>query len=145
LRIPKSVEKIGGYCCWECKSLSEVVFEEGSSLKKIGCGVFRESSLKSLWIPKSVEEIGDDCFQECKSLSEVVFEEGSNLKKIGENVFSESGLKHLLLPKSQMDHLSRLLITCLPQETKIIEVNSEETSAPRKKELSEMALDVSDI
>jgi hypothetical protein len=98
--IPKSVEFLGNRCFYECKSLKEVIFEDGCNLKRIDECAFKRSGLKSIRIPKSVEFLGKECFSECQSLSEVIFEDGCTLKRIDEGAFSFSGLKSIRIPKS---------------------------------------------
>jgi hypothetical protein len=72
IRIPKSVEFVGNSCFDDCKSLIEVIFEEGCHLKGIDEPAFSDSGLKSILIPISVEFVGKNCFFECKSLNEVI-------------------------------------------------------------------------
>ena len=71
----------------ECKELSEVVFEEGSRLEKIGRGCFGGTGIRRIVIPKGVTEIQECTFSTCEELNEVMLEEGSKLKVIGEGAF----------------------------------------------------------
>jgi hypothetical protein len=78
--IPKSVE-ILSFSWWS--KLKEIVFEEGSVLKEIGKGAFRECGIERVIIPRSVEILSGSCFSGCQNLNEIVFEEGSVLREIG--------------------------------------------------------------
>jgi hypothetical protein len=60
--IPQTVEFLGDSCFFYCKSLSEVIFESGSNLKRIEKSAFCRSGLKSVRIPAKVEFIGEWCF-----------------------------------------------------------------------------------
>jgi hypothetical protein len=73
---PSSVDAIGKFCFWGCKSLCEVTFETGSKLERIEKQAFSWTRLKKMTIPSSVEVSGEDCFSSCGSLCEVTFERG---------------------------------------------------------------------
>ena len=61
--IPKSVIEIQENAFRDCKNLREVIFEEGSRLKKIGESAFQNcSSLRNILLPEGLESIGEDCF-----------------------------------------------------------------------------------
>jgi hypothetical protein len=98
--IPGSVEFLGEGCFSKCRSLTEVIFEDESNLKRIDDSAFRGSGLKLIRIPKSVEFVGKGCFYKCESLIEVIFEDESNLKRIDDSAFRGSGLKSIRIPKS---------------------------------------------
>jgi hypothetical protein len=98
--VGNNIEIICGGCFYDCRSLSEVIFESGCKLKEIRNEAFCCSGLKSIRIPKHVERLGNECFYVCKSLSEVTFEPGSKLKEIGNRVLCWSILKSLQIPKS---------------------------------------------
>lgn len=55
--IGNFAENISEECFWECYSLGEVVFEEGSKMNIISEFAFRFSGLKSICIPNSVKKI----------------------------------------------------------------------------------------
>ena len=71
--IPKSVREIQDSAFEDCKSLREVIFEEGSRLKKIGVCCFCESGLEEIVIPSSVTGLERSAFSSCKSLKKVTF------------------------------------------------------------------------
>ena len=97
--IPKGVEEIEESVFCQCKGLTEVVFEDGSQLKKIGAWAFRGTRVESVAIPNSVVEIQDSALRDCKNLKEVVFEAGSVLKKIGNRAFYDcTSLRNILFP-----------------------------------------------
>jgi hypothetical protein len=62
-----------------CKSLSAIVFESNSKLKKIGGQAFCHSEIKTIGIPGSVEKIGKYCFCGCGSFSKITFEGSPSL------------------------------------------------------------------
>jgi hypothetical protein len=84
IRIPQGTEIIGHSCFSECTELSEVIFEDGCKVKRIGDYAFHKTALKSIRIPDSVEIIGKYGFHRCQRLEEVVFETGSRVKVIRE-------------------------------------------------------------
>ena len=95
-RIPEGVEEIKDYA-FACVPIENVTFP--STLKKIGMGAFKNSSLKKLFIPKNVEDIKDGAFEGCTKLEELEIEEG-NLKVIPSQCFNKSGLKKVILHNS---------------------------------------------
>lgn len=52
--------------------LSEVVFENDSSLEKIGDGAFAHTDIETFSIPKSVTSIGEFAFTNCTNLTEII-------------------------------------------------------------------------
>ena len=72
--------------------LREVVFEEGSALRKIGQSAFQScSNLKRICLPDGLERIGNACFL-CSSLEEIAIP--SSVTVIGNGAFSYcEGLK----------------------------------------------------
>ena len=98
--IPDSVEMIKGKA-FARSGLTEVVFEENSSLLQIENGAFCSTWLLHITIPKSVIAIGDGAFSNDFFLNEVVFEEGSNLLSIGNSAFyNTASLATIVLPNS---------------------------------------------
>jgi hypothetical protein len=89
IQIPASVEHIGKYCFFRCKSLCEVTFEPGSRLRIIDSVAFGGTNIKSVRIPASVEHIGNGCFSDCRNLREVTSEPDSGLKAIGDYAFDD--------------------------------------------------------
>lgn len=67
------------------QGLSEIVFEDNSSLKTIELGAFGFTPLKEIIIPDSVTKIGANAFQKCSNLSRVKLP--SNLEKIENKTF----------------------------------------------------------
>jgi hypothetical protein len=83
--IKREVEGIGEECFHWLENLCEVVFEEGSKLRRLERKAFMETGLTRISIPGSVEAIGEECFFGCESLREVVYE--GRVPEIGENAF----------------------------------------------------------
>jgi hypothetical protein len=95
IRIPNSVEFLDPYCFYECESLTEVIFEDGCTVKRIEGNAFHLSGLKSIRIPNSVGLLGKGCFASCKSLTEVIFEVDIN---IAPDAFGDSPVKNVKVP-----------------------------------------------
>ena len=51
-----------------CKTLTDITFQEGSRLEKIGHNCFNWSNIEELYIPGTVTEIGNDAIGYCSSL-----------------------------------------------------------------------------
>jgi hypothetical protein len=98
--IKREIEVIGEFCFCRCRSVCEVIFEEGSRLRQIEESAFDGSGLTKIRIPSSVEAIGQFCFYVCESLCEVTFEEASRLQRIQSWTFMSSGLTRISLPSS---------------------------------------------
>lgn len=96
IHIGNKVESIGTNCFRKCYALKEVIFEQGSPIKKfVNASVFQEctsltriilpqgltstgnyilancSSLVEIELPETLQYIGTGCFKDCTSLSKV--------------------------------------------------------------------------
>jgi hypothetical protein len=98
--IPKSVELIDPYCFSQCRSLSEVLFESGSRLRKIGRNAFARIGIKVISIPSDVEVLGIGCFSQCKCLETVNFAGNSRLSRIDGRAFFMTGIVSIAIPAS---------------------------------------------
>ena len=100
--ISKDVMNIGKEAFASCANLKEVTFEDGSSLRSIGEGAFRQCvSLEVITLPPSLETLGDGAFYQCPNLKEVTFEDGSSLRSIGQEAFVRcESLEVITLPPS---------------------------------------------
>ena len=96
--IPASVAELDDYAFAWCAQLSEVVFEKGSALRRMGEGCFYDSGLKQIVIPQGVEELGGKAFMNCKELWTVDFAEG--LEAIGSSCFERSSIREIFFPDS---------------------------------------------
>lgn len=82
--IPCSVQTIGDYAFWGCRSLSSITIP--SSVKSIGYKSFENcTSLVSLEIPEGVVRIGWGAFRYCNHLLSVIIP--SSTKRIGWGAF----------------------------------------------------------
>ena len=88
VHVPDSVKVISDGCFRDCRTLSLVVFGEGSSVRWMGCEAFKECGLTEIDIPKTVEQICNECFFGCRQLRRITFHEDSSLKLIGDLVFT---------------------------------------------------------
>ena len=97
--IPNTVVEIK-FCAFnECKSLREVVFEEGNELKAIGEHAFNScSSLVKINLPEGLKTIENSLFFGCTSLKCIRLPDG--FERIGIECFRGSGLEELVLPAS---------------------------------------------
>ena len=115
--IPKSINTIHYHAFYGCGALKDVIFENNSTLTKIGFQAFIYCSmLKSIKLPESLETIELGAFSHCISLESIVlprslrkiepgiFDKCSNLKKIEYMGTTEEFNKLFkILPK--LDHI----------------------------------------
>ena len=79
--IASSVTRIGSRAFFECRSLTQITFEQPSSVTSIGDSAFYGcSSLTQITIPSSVTSIGDYAFRECSSLTQITIPSSINTK-----------------------------------------------------------------
>ena len=69
-----AIEKIGGYAFRGCTSLTQITIPP--SVTKLGNQAFRGSGLETVTIPGTVKTLGAEVFAECPDLKTAVFEEG---------------------------------------------------------------------
>jgi hypothetical protein len=98
--IPQTVDIIGSYCFYCCRSLSSVLIESSSLLRRIESFAFSNSSLRSIIIPRTVEIIDSYCFYCCNFLSSVLIESSSLLRRIESFAFSNSSLTSIIIPRT---------------------------------------------
>lgn len=105
ITIPKSVEKCGGDNnqgpFYNCKTLEEIIFEEGTTKIADNICVSHGSAsyLKKVVIPETVTTIGGNAFEGCNSLTDIELPAG--LKEIGYDAFSDcSNLKSVTILES---------------------------------------------
>lgn len=87
IEIPKNIIYIDGEA-FKKSGLSNISFQEGSSLLSIGNYAFCETHLIQVELPKSLESIGVGAFECDVDLSAVLFQTNSNLKFIGSFAFA---------------------------------------------------------
>ena len=111
--IGKGVKSIGDYAFYQCTALTEVVFEEGSTLTYIYAGAFGyDSALKSITLPASVLVI-DKCAFYYSALETVAFEDGAKLVSIGDYAFRNcTALKNVYIPSSVASIGSAMYYAC---------------------------------
>ena len=106
--IPNSVTSIENHAFLRSPNkigaLTDVTFEDNSSLKKIGVGAFYNNSITSIVIPNSVISIENYAFfvefPRIGALTDVSFEENSKLEIIGDQVFANTGITSIVIPSS---------------------------------------------
>ena len=90
LTIPKSVEVISTGFCLGCKSLKEVIFEEGSSPLFLDQEAFRFcTNLESISLPGSIQAVGNWAFADCDKLKTINFN-GSEQPECGYYIFNNT-------------------------------------------------------
>lgn len=86
LTIAKEVTELPAYFCTNTEKLTDIEFEPGSQLKKIGKTAFYDTqALKSIDIPSTVTAIGESAFADCFSLEKI---ELGQVESLGENTFA---------------------------------------------------------
>jgi len=98
VRIHSSVIDIKDHSFYRCKSLEEVVLNEG--LRRIGEFAFQDcTSLQSITLPSTLERIGRFAFNSCFYLNKVVLNEG--VQRIGYRSFQNCrSLQSIVLPST---------------------------------------------
>lgn len=69
--IPNTVEEIGEKAFSHCTALTEIVFEEGTALKKIGAKAFSMTGITEFEVPPTVTELGEFVFYGCSELTKL--------------------------------------------------------------------------
>jgi hypothetical protein len=108
VRIANTIERLDAGCFYGNESISNVIFESGSTLLSIAESAFCFcSSLSSIFIPSSVESLGKECFSGCESLSTVTFESDSKLSSIAKCAFHFClSLSSIFIPSSLQNILA---------------------------------------
>jgi hypothetical protein len=87
--VPREVEILQKSCFELLHTLTEVKFESGSKLRKIGrSAVAGCDSLSSIVLPPSVTEIEGSAFKDCIGLEDCLIDEDTILEKIGQEAFA---------------------------------------------------------
>ena len=96
--IPASVTAILDQAFENCKNLSEITFEGGSQLTKIGSGAFAAkdvagvpAAIEELRLPASLTELGEGAFH-CKPVKTFILEDDSELAVIPRGFLAADGL-----------------------------------------------------
>lgn len=86
LFIPKTVTFVGSHAFDSCTTLSDITFEEGSTLNKLDDMTFYKcSNLSTINLPESVSYIGSYCFAQTDM---TIFNIPDNVSGLGTNVFN---------------------------------------------------------
>ncbi len=102
LIIGSKVEKIPNKMFYYAKSITEIVFEEGSSLTEIGeLSFYYCSALKTLVLPDSLVTIEKSAFNCCSNLLSVTL--GTSLETIGSSAFMNCSRLYEVVNNSSID------------------------------------------
>ena len=71
--VPPTIEIIGPYTFVDCKTLKEVIFEEGSKLREIKTCAFSGTFLEKIVIPPSVNSLDQNAFIRYKNLTKIFY------------------------------------------------------------------------
>ena len=118
ITIPASVTEMSTEVFSYCRSLSEVIFQPGTTriwdyefcgcsslteinipetVTSIGSGAFRSTGLTSVVIPNGVVSLGSDAFSNCKNLNSVTLP--ATLTEVPDSLFSDcSSLTNVTMP-----------------------------------------------
>ena len=118
ITIPASVTKMSSEVFSYCRSLSEVIFQPGTTriwdyefygcsslteitipetVTSIGSGAFTSTGLTSVVIPNGVVSLGSDAFSRCKNLNSVTLP--ATLTEVPDSLFSDcSSLTNVTMP-----------------------------------------------
>lgn len=124
--IPNTVDVISEYAFSNCVALTEVTFEENSTIAIIAEGAFEDcEKLRSITIPSSVVILGDYSFYSCYSLETVTFAEGLVLGEIPMGIFAHcEKLKEITIPASVIEINSEAFSGCTSLSEVIFESNT---------------------
>ena len=99
LTIPANITEIDDYAFHECSNLTSVVFEENSSLTRIGGHAFQSTGIVSIAFPESLQILDELSFDAVESLKTISFGENSNLSRIETGVFrNTTSLENVTIP-----------------------------------------------
>jgi hypothetical protein len=104
ITIPRSVKVLGASCFVNCKSLREVIFEDGSQLERIEGWAFTSANFSTIIIPANVIYVGDECFAGNESLKEVIFEPSDKPLKLGKMCYDRCvNLSHIEYGRNNLE------------------------------------------
>ncbi len=119
IAFPQSLEEIGGYAFSDCISLGDILitknirlistyafdncwnmqhvtFEEGSVLRRLSMGSFRNSGLVEFTVPDFINAIGQYEFSGCQNLQTITFAPNSPIEAITAYMFSGAENLHTI-------------------------------------------------
>ena len=108
LVIPEGVTEVGSNAFVGCPSLRSVTLP--NSLKMVGEGAFKESSIEQVTFSKATTAIEKEAFAHCRSLREIDFCEG--LTSIGESAFRGCDIRTVVIPNSVTTLLAGAFAEC---------------------------------
>ncbi len=124
IEFPSTLQTIGSYAFYSCKSLTEINLSGCTSLTSIGESAFNNCAITSLDLSgcTSLISIGDFAFRSCDSLTGVNLSSCTSLTGIGDYAFEYcSGLTSISLPSSLTSIGSNIFWDCAGLESIIVE------------------------
>lgn len=99
--LPRSATSIGKGAFALCSNLWNLVFPEGTRMKRLGRWILQYSGLTNITIPSSITELSMSTFFGCLNLESVKFEAGCKINEIPNWCFQQCPLiKAISLPES---------------------------------------------
>ena len=96
--IPNDVKIIMASAFRNYEGLTELIFQENSSLRIIDMYAFENTGITSLSLPASVKELSEACFRNCQKLQSVVFSSNASLTHIIKAAFSNTAIIDIAIP-----------------------------------------------
>ena len=109
ITLEEGIEKVPNYLFHSCKTIQTIKIP--TSVKTVGAGAFKNSSVTRMDIPNSVAEIENYAFENCSELTSVTIP--NSVTKIGTEVFSGcTSLTSVTLPDSVVEIGNRVFAEC---------------------------------
>lgn len=132
ITIPKTLKNVSFSCFRECKSVKEMIYEEGCT-STFYTGI---TTINYLYLPSTLTSIGDNSFDKCDSLTSITLP--NSVKTIGKGAFSFcSSLRRLDLGNSleeigerAFEHCYRLDTCFMTNTIRKIDRNAFESGIP---------------
>lgn len=100
--FPKRLTSIGAYAFYYgdkiANGITNIVFEEGCRLTKIGEGAFQNTSIESFVMPSSVTTIGTEVFKGCASLTKLVVSESTDAQMLTTLIAGANAIEDVVIP-----------------------------------------------
>lgn len=109
IEIPQSVVSIGNSSFENCYGLTQMTFEERSSLTTIGSCAFSSCNFTTFIIPNGTKTIKDQVFYNCNDLERILIP--SSVTKIGVNAFEYCSSLSIIFYKGDANTFKQIELT----------------------------------